>query len=194
MSNVASVRIVLFRSVVWVAWDSTRLKYKNATMAHLSSSTSISTLVFESFQKNKNRTNHISDMHFSTALLVLASVFIVGSNALNMFVFHLLLPSSESTACTPFSHSHFEQFHSFWCQELIATDPVRPYQRLQVAMEGPIAQPTRRLLLQSARPAAATHAWHPFRTRATTTLFVNATWVNQDMITKRVTGWLLIGK
>lgn len=43
-------------------------------------------------------------MQFPSALLVLASVFIVGSNALNMFVFHLFLPSSESVACTTYSH------------------------------------------------------------------------------------------
>ena len=92
-------------------------------------------------------------MRFPNALLLLASVFIVGSSSLNMFVFHLLL--STQIACTTCSRFHITQHHPFPCQKLTAADLVRLHQSLQVAMEDLIELPTPRLLLQNVRLVAA---------------------------------------
>ncbi len=97
-------------------------------------------------------------MHFSSAILVLASVFIVGSNALNMFVSHLLLPSSEGIAYNAHSDSRIEYDHHFPYQGLTVADLVKQYQSLQAATVDLIELPPRRPLLRSAQPAVAIRA------------------------------------
>lgn len=82
-------------------------------------------------------------MHFSSALLVLASVFIVGSNALIMSVSYLRL---------------FSSVYSFRYQGLTVADLVKQYQNLQAATEDLIEPRPRPPLLRSAQPAAAHRA------------------------------------
>ena len=175
LSNNTSVRFVLSRSVVWLAWGFTGFRYNKKEIA-----SHLSITLFKNFaislqvsQREINRAKHLSTMHFSSALLVLASVFIVGSGALNMFVFHLFPPSSEITACITLLSLTFSLY-----KELTVADLVKQYPSLQAATEDLTALLPRPPLLQSAQPAAATRAWPHFSTRAITMLSVNATWVN----------------
>lgn len=78
-------------------------------------------------------------MHFSSALLVLASAFIVGSSALNMFVFHpLSIPHSSPFLSSPLLPknilpSHFPLWSRAWYFfAILESDIHRPREALPV--------------------------------------------------------------
>ena len=94
---------------IWLAQELPKFRYKKA-ISHLSYPATKLNTSFANYQDKQYhaRSEIISllNMQFSSALLVLASAFIVGSNALNMFVSLSHLPSSDSIAYVVYSHTH----------------------------------------------------------------------------------------